>query len=174
MVDMTAKPYQMAKTTQKEPARHGILHGNTYERKMSFHALSHYCAVFDCDTVKADLYASINFDRIAPRTNHVSRLPDVAAITQGFVRKGWPLYLYYMPEDVQFAYPGLVNITLHVMNDVEKGIRNPVLIDMLTGRVFEIKEVGRDSSDCISFKKLPLTDYPLVVTDREALQDRID
>ena len=174
MVDMTAKPYQMAKTTQADPARHGILHGKTYERKMSFHALSHYCAVFDCDTVKTDLYASINFDKIAPRTNRVSRIPDVAVITQGFIRKGWPLYLYYMPEDVQFAYSGLTNITLQVMNDVGKGIKNPVLVDMLKGRVFEIKEVGRDSSGCSNFKKLPLTDYPLVVTDREALQGRID
>lgn len=173
MVDMTARPYQKANETLSDPACHGILRGSDYERKESYYAISHYAAVFDGDTVPADLYASLNFDRIAPRDRHVSRLTDAAAITATFLRKGWPFYLYYLPEDVQYGYAGIAGVDLAVLDDAEKSIRDPVLVDLLKGRVFAVQADRDKSGNCTRFRQLPLTDYPLLITDREALQGRI-
>ncbi|MFA5191296.1 MAG: beta-galactosidase [Verrucomicrobiia bacterium] len=166
MVDMTAKPYQMSSTTQTDPARHGILHGNSYEPKESYHAITHFAAVFDRDTVKTDLYASLNF------TGPVAA--KMAAVTTGFLRRGRPLYAYYLPEDVQTNYPGAADTRLEIMDDAAQGIEKPVLVDLLKGRVYEPAKVRRANGVCRVFERLPLTDYPLVITDREALRERID
>ena len=170
MVDMTARPYSMAKTTQKCPARHGILHGNTYERKLSFDALSHYNAVFDGDTVLAtNLVMSVDVGNAGVPANCVSKVP----VTAGFLRKGLPLYMYYLSVDIQAGYAGCSNVQATVvMNNSVKDIRNPVLVDLLKGGVYEINEAVRTEKGRARFTGLPLTDYPLAITDVSALQGR--
>jgi hypothetical protein len=170
MVDMTARPYSMAKTTQANPARHGILHGNTYERKRSFHALGHYNTLFDGDTVlTTNLSMTVDMGGARVPTNCVSRVP----VTAGFRRKGVPLYVYYLTVDIQAGYAGLPSVQAAVTGDTEEPIRNPVLVDLLKGGVYAIKEVVRTQQGCVGFKNLPLTDYPLVITDRSALEGRL-
>ncbi len=53
-----------------------------------------------------------------------------------------------------------------------KLIRNPVLVDLLRGGVFTVNDAVRTEQGCTAFKNLPLTDYPLVITDRSALRER--
>jgi polysaccharide biosynthesis protein PslG len=173
-VDMTARPYETATGTNKDPARHGILHGGTYEPKESYHALRHLTALFDRDTVPADLFSSVDFSTRIPWDARVSRLADVAACSAGFLRGGWPLYLYHVPEDVQLGYPGLNQIEFVCIDDAERSIENPVLVDPLRGRVFGIREFDRDAGTRVRFRKLPITDYPLILTDSGAIADRIE
>jgi hypothetical protein len=166
MVDMTARPYQMSSTTQTDPARHGILHGGSYAPKESYRALTHFAAVFDQNTWPANLYAALDF------AGPVSA--QLAAITTPFIRKGRPLYLYYLPADVQADYPGAADAQLKILDDADQGIEHPILADLLTGRVYEPTQVKPSKGPYRQFGRLPLTDYPLVLTDRDALQDRID
>jgi hypothetical protein len=44
--------------------------------------------------------------------------------------------------------------------------KNPVLIDMMNGKVYKISDVGKKY-----LRGLPLTDYPLFVTDLDAISD---
>ena len=168
MVDMTARPYSMAKTTQKNPARHGILHGNTYERKMSFHTLGYYNALFDGDTVLVtNLSMKVDMGGAVTPSNCVWHLPTTAV----FLRKAVPLYVYYLSADVQAGYAGLSNVQATVSTSGLQGIRNPVLVDLLRGGVYEIRGAVLTDQGCVCFKDLPLTDYPLAITDRTVLQN---
>ncbi len=174
MVDMTRRPYQMAKTTNAAPARHGILHGGSYEPKRSFLAMSHFNAVFDGDTYLCPLYASLNLDDTHSGRQPASRLANVAAITANFVGHGRPLYAYHLPEDVQVAYPGAESVSLGVLDETDRVIETPVLVDLLSGGVYDLAPVTRQTArGCMGFGPLPLRDYPSVVMDRASLDGRI-
>ena len=88
------------------------------------------------------------------------------------MRKRRPLYVYYLSADVQAGYEGLPNACVAV--DAAAGIRAPVLADLLRGGVYAVKESARTEAGRVIFKSLPLTDYPLALTDREALEGRFD
>lgn len=171
MVDLTAKPYQMAEKLQEPSrvARHGLVDGFEYEPKPSHAALSHFAAVFDCDTVKCPLFCFPETEPILPKQAQVSKLLEPALRIQTFVRNGWALYVYYLPEDVQLDvhYFGL-NLAV-IADEAPKALEQPVLIDLLSGVVYE---VAKGASPHL-FTGLPLTDYPLILTDRRALGDRI-
>lgn len=171
MVDLTAKPYQMAEKLQEPSrvARHGLVDGFEYEPKPSHAALSHFAAVFDCDTVKCPLFCFPETEPILPKQAQVSKLLEPALRIQTFVRNGWALYVYYLPEDVQLDvhYFGL-NLAV-IADEAPKALEQPVLIDLLSGVVYE---VVKGASPHL-FTGLPLTDYPLILTDRRALGDRI-
>lgn len=170
-VDMTARPYSMAKTTQKNPARHGILRGDTYARKPSFDAMGYFNALFDNATVLAtNLTMTVDLGGAAAPSNCVSRIP----ITAGFLRKGVPLYVYYLSVDIQAGYAGLASVQAHVREADGKGIGDLVLVDLLRGGVYVIKGSGSAEPGGLCFRGLPLTDYPLVITGREALDGRFD
>jgi hypothetical protein len=178
MVDMTANDYETSQGKQVPPL-HGLLYGErlsfpAYEPKVAYFAACHFAAVFDEDTEPADIYSAIDFEKRVSWDERVSRLNEVSAISSGFLRKGYPLYVYYMPEDVQMEYPGMTDINFNFLNDTPKQIKNPVLIDLLSGRVFSITDISQNDLQFYSFHNLPLTDYPLVVTDIDALKDRIE
>ena len=56
-----------------------------------------------------------------------------------------------------------------IADEAPKALKQPVLIDLLSGVVYE---VAKGASPHL-FTGLPLTDYPLILTDRRALGDRI-
>lgn len=174
MADMVGKEYQMGDIVRKSPARHGLLDGFTYRPKESWHAIAHIAALFDADTVPTPLFASLNTYPALPREMPVSHLAHVAVVTETFLRRGFPFYLYYLPEDPQFGFCGCKNVELEV-EPAEPGekITNPVLIDLYRGTAARILETETRSGGVSRFKGLPLTDYPLAVTDFAAVADRI-
>ncbi len=139
MVDMNTKPYVTSEGKPREVCLHGILHGKSYELKEAYYAARHFAAVFDEDTKPAGLFCSLNFENRMPKPARVSRLTEVAAISKGFLRNGYPLYIYYLPEDVQMGWPGMTDISVQTLNDAPKRMEHPVLIDLLSGRVFSIE-----------------------------------
>ena len=108
-------------------------------------------------------------DTILPKQAQVSKLLEPALRIHTFVRNGWALYVYYLPEDVQLDvnYFGL-NLAV-IADEAPKALEQPVLIDLLSGVVYE---VAKGASPHL-FTALPLTDYPLILADRRALGDRI-
>ncbi|MBN2712822.1 MAG: beta-galactosidase [Planctomycetes bacterium] len=173
MVDMTAKPYQKAVNTVQSPARHGILNGNTYTPKMAYNCLGNVAAILDADTKPADLFAKLSLTKAFPKSMRTSRLPDISATVLGFERNGYPLYAYYIPEDVQMEYGKVNGVTLEVLKDeCLQNINDPVLVDMLDGEIFSFAP-HHDGKHALCFTELPITDYPVIITDRMALENRI-
>ncbi|WP_080904851.1 beta-galactosidase [Parabacteroides sp. Marseille-P3160] len=172
MVDMNAKEYRTSQGPQ-DPCLHGILHGKTYEPKESYYAISYFAALFDNKVQAKNLYLDINWSRRNPSDARVSRLQEVAVVTNSYEKEGYPVYLYYLPEDVQMQYPGMTGIDIQILADAPKSIKKPVLIDLLSGRVFSITDKAGDWQKGNAFQHVPLTDYPLVVTDLDAFKDRI-
>jgi hypothetical protein len=175
MVDMIQKPYQMGNSTNSDPARHGILHGRTYLPKPSYYAMAAYCAVFDDATTlhRGENLRGRFFDS-ASGADEVSRAVPERMIGDVHARNGYPLYLYYLPEDVQSAYPGAHGLELICQGDPAlKAIQEPVLVDLLKGRVYAVRTMEAKSNGTYRFSGLPLADCPLVVTDASALGDRI-
>ncbi len=178
MVDMSAKPYQMASKIQdgSKVARHGLVDGFEYKPKMSHASLSHFTAVFDCDTIRQPYFCWPETDKILPKTAQCSKLLEPAIYIRTFERNGYPLYVYYLPEDIQLdaKYNGL-NLAV-IMDEGPKKLEQPILIDMLSGNVYDAaitSEVWQDKKFANLQTNLPLTDYPLVVTDLRALEERI-
>lgn len=169
IADMIEREYVTSRGPQIPPL-HGLLHGKTYEPKLAYYAAGYFASIFDSDTETADLYSSLNFEKRVSWHERTSRLDQLSAVSYGFIRKDYPLYVYYMPEDIQMAYPGMTGIDFVCLTDAPKSIEKPVLVDLLNGRVFAITDSPRPSR----FDNLPLTDYPLVITDIEAIKDRIE
>lgn len=176
MVDMIQKPYQMGNSTNSDPARHGILHGRTYLPKPSYYAIAAYCAVFD-DATKLLKGKSVSgrFSDPATGADDVSRTASERLIGDVYSRDGHPLYLYYVPEDIQYAYPGAHGFELICEDDPAlKTIEDPVLVDLLKGRVYGVLKMEILPSGSYRFSGLPLADYPLVIADASAFVDRIN
>ena len=176
MVDMIQKPYQMGNSTNNDPARHGILHGRTYLPKPSYYAMAAYCAVFDASAkLLKDKSVRGCFPDPVAEADDVSRAASERLVGDVYSCNGHPLYLYYVPEDIQKAYPGAHGFELIGQDDPAlKTIEDPVLVDLLKGRVYGVLKMETSLNGYYRFSNLPLTDYPLVVTDASALVERIN
>ena len=174
MADMMGKEYQMGNLTRKNPARHGLLNGIAYTPKQSYEAMSHLTALFDQDTVRQDLRLSV--DTQVLREKPRSRLVDTGFVSSGFLRRGLPLHVYYVPEDVQLEWDGLEHAGLWISPyETEKRIADPVLIDLLDGTVYRVSGCEKDENGFIhGFTDLPLRDYPLILTDLSAVREDIE
>lgn len=161
MADMMGKDYKMAKVIRRNPARHGILNGLTYTPKLSYEAMSHLCSLFDCDTIHKDLPCQMwfNADPLRPH----SRLMEIAYRTVTFERNGSPMCAYWLPEDVQLDWQSPDDVAIEFLERLEP-LNEPVLVDLLTGTVSEVTDEGH----------IPLRDYPLVLTERNALRGLVE
>ena len=83
-----------------------------------------------------------------------------------------PLYVYYMSTDPQRAWSDkTARTTLRIeINDHTSVIRSPVLVNLLTGDVFEISLRTDPAKSAIFVDNLPLSDAPMLVCDRSAIE----
>ena len=173
--DMMKKGYQMGENEQKalKVARQGILNGLTYTPKPSFRALGCVAAVFR-DGVRP--VAGQRFmtwqDAARPKTERHARLENVAVRCLTFARGRTPYHVYYMPADPQFGWADEeARTTLEILHhDDLDDLREPVLVNLLTGDVFALASRGDPAVDGSLFlDNLPLWDAPLLVCDRSAV-----
>lgn len=120
----------------------GLLRGSDYSPKPAYFAYQNLCALFDAQTRKADISVRV-------------RAPDgVEVITASFVRRGRPLCAYWTPADLtKHVTPYSVQVS------VGEELECPALLDPLSGQIYRITALER----------LPLTDYPLVITSEGTL-----
>lgn len=169
LVDLGSKLYQMARLSQAKPAKHGLLDCVEYKPKLSHKALSHLTPIFDIDTYSKEYFCFPELFEIIPREVQVSKLMECAVYIRTFERKGFALYAYYLPEDVQLNISHN-HFSLAIIHDeAPNALEEPILIDPLYGDVFELP---KDNLNL--FKDLPLFDYPLFITDKRSLTDRIN
>ncbi len=174
MADMTRHDYQISGCVRPKPAKHGLLDGETYQPKRSYYAMAHICAFFDDDTSAADLHVQCSFPEL-PKDSPVSHLPETAVRKETFLRKGYPVYACYLPEDVQMDIPGFQSADIWFLPDELPGVRitEPILIDLLTGIVYRPEHAERIHGSVSLLHGIPVTDYPLLITDLKAIEDRL-
>lgn len=186
-VDMMLKDYKLGNETRKQPARHGILNGITYTEKLSFHAMRHIANIFSSPMPLrgGGAFCAVSLDRAFPRSERHSRLMDAAVFKAVFEKNSYPVFVYYLAEDVQYGFPGIGNVFVQASpgrDGVSYGvvvpgadsvsvIRNPVLLDLMTGKVYRVKHFqAGDPLFWLEFHSLPLTDYPLMISDLSAFE----
>ena len=158
IADMWEKEYQKASEVIQKPAAHGILNGLTYTPKESYYTLRNLAAIFSGD--------------IAPSKNCLYIMPDqysvmewIAGQTMTYIKKGYPVYAYYLP--LELGKP--LTEELYATVSTDSVIESPVLIDSYTGEVFELQ---REESKWgwVKYQKMPLKDYPLIICDKNAFE----
>jgi len=114
----------------------GLLRGGEYTPKPAYFAYQNLCAIFDAQTRQGGLSV------------RVEGAEDVEVLTASFSRRGRPMHLYWTTADLtKDKAPRPVRVV-----PADK-LDRPVLLDLLTGRIYQINRLDR----------LPLADYPLVL-----------
>ena len=173
--DMMKKGYQMGENEQsaRKVARQGVLNGLTYTPKPAYRALASVAAVFR-DGVRpvAGQRFLVWQDAARPKTERHVRLENVAVRCLTFARGRTPYHVYYMPADPQYGWAdATASTTLEIFryDDLDE-LREPVLVNLLTGDVFALTKRGDpDAEGSIHLDHLPLCDIPLLVCDRNAI-----
>ena len=141
-----------------------------YRPKLAFRAMQSFANIFDSKTELTDGCFEIN-----PLVGWgVNTLPvEVASgITCAFRRGNIPIFAYYYPTHIDADWQVKpVRINLYVPEDMK--FQKPILIDPITARVYQIKQLARWSDGNWGYlkviPKLPLLDYPLLVSDASLL-----
>jgi hypothetical protein len=168
IVDLIGRTYRLSDGKARPPIRLGLLRGEDYTPKAAYSVFSNMAVIFDGECRADELYAVL---KIGWALRQVGALPFLAPIIGTFVRRGYPLYAYYFPEDLQRCWSGMNNVTLQILPQSidTKPIEKPVLIDGISGNVYNLTEYENSGTGYLQIKGLPLTDYPLIVTDAAAI-----
>lgn len=137
-----------------------------YRPKKVYYVMRNFCSMFSNKTTPAEHCFRIDLRSVYPTHSPTSKLAVVATsnVLSSYTRNGHPVFCYYMPEDPQMEMRTIENISMEIRT--KKMPKNPVLIDMMNGKVYKISDVGKKY-----LRGLPLTDYPLFVTDLDAISD---
>ena len=158
----------------------GLLRGIDYTPKPAYFAYRNLCSLFDSQTKRlhggeivvipaetplAEIPQSATSGPSAGATSDSKAVKD--AIATLFERNGRCLAAYWYPGNLQKGWtPQTIHVALRVSN--QPGPPCPVLVELLEGQVFELREFEQTSGG-LYFRNLPLLDYPLLITDRTLL-----
>ena len=91
-----------------------------------------------------------------------------ALLKVAFVRLGKPLYAYLLPADLRKElHPRTVDLA--IPDTPGAAINTPVLIDPLAATVHRLPSAKR-SNRCWQIPTVPLSDCPLIITDRSTVE----
>ncbi len=128
----------------------GLLRGEDFTPKPSYFAYQCLAALFDAETRKAD------------REIRLAGAEDLQ--TAAFTRKDRAIYAWWSPADLLRGFEAQkVEVSVK-----EEGLAEPVLVDPLSARVYAL-EKARKAGSSWTFPELPLTEWPLLVTDRSVV-----
>lgn len=131
----------------------GLLSGkDQHAPKPSYHAYQNLCALFDAETAPAD-FVTISYGREAD---------DV--YTASFVRAGRPIFARWLPVSLQSDKPA-ERSTVELWSGKTARLTEPVSVDLLNGQIHRL-EKAQLTNGWWKIEDLPLTDYPLLITDR--------
>lgn len=172
VVDMMQRIYQMSMTTQDpmKVARQGLLNGLAYTPKMSYWAYANIASILQGTITSRSPGFEHNLTEAFPCTKRHDQLETTSLRKILLVRNGTtPLYFYYLPSDVQYDYPIIQGAQFSIFDEPDlEPLKEPVLVDLLHGDVYQL-QAGR-STFCCSLKGMPVTDYPMLICDKSALE----
>jgi hypothetical protein len=165
-VDLMGRPYRQAGGEVKMPVMMGLINGATYEPKYSFEVFQRVCSLFDDASEPRELfYRFMNPDEKNPQQSAVMATPMAVS----FVRDGVPLLAFWNTEDPQ-QKKAARDMDLIFWADSDLSFENPVLVDLMTGQIHDVAAFGEpficDDANVGTRFRIPLTDYPLVLTDQ--------
>jgi hypothetical protein len=145
----------------------------TWKPKAGYHALQHVTSVFDQRLNKPkDVEATFeiedegSFDGIKGESVRdekpfsQAKSPTPIQVI-GLTGSGGDALVYYTPWRMQqYVKPAKVNIMIKNVS-----IQDPVVVDLLTGQVYE-SEISRKKG-MLMIKGIPLADYPIAIVSRE-------
>jgi hypothetical protein len=127
-----------------------------YTPKPAYFAYQRLCSLFDAETKATNL--GVQFDGL-----HPAELAPAALACATFQRRGAPMFAYWYSADLMSdPPPGRVSATLWHGSAIQ--MMKPVIIDPLTGSV--LKPESPRKTGGVWRMPLPVTDYPLIVTDQ--------
>lgn len=91
--------------------------------------------------------------------------PSIPLITAFSDKSGNNLIAWWLPWNAQEYLPKLAKIKISLEG---MQFKNPVLLDLLDGQVYELANFSHENGNSI-FNKLPLADYPLLIVERETI-----
>ena len=165
IADLMENSYRVSSGKPRKPVMLGLLHGKTYTPKAAYRAFCSMCAILDSRTKPRPLTAVPHspFDTLLS-----GALPSLGLEIHTFERNGYPVYSYYFAEDLERVFFGDKRFGLLTMHQTGKPISSPVLIDPLTGNVYRMESRMTNREGYLYFEHLPLTNYPLFLTDEQA------
>ncbi|MET7395702.1 beta-galactosidase [Dactylosporangium sp. NPDC005572] len=173
--DLMERPYRQAGDKVNAPVMMGLIHGGSYEPKYSFEVARRVCHLFDERTRRTELMCLFTErDPAEPQRSTLMAAPYVAT----FERDGAPLFAYWLAEDPQQrARPATIDVELWW--DDRLTLDRPVLLDLLTGEVYAVDQPTDPTGvpDRTDWRtrgiryRLPLTDYPVVLTDASVVAE---
>jgi hypothetical protein len=134
----------------------GMLRGKDYSPKPSYFAMQNVCALFDAETKPADFVL------------RSGGAPDEQIYTATFIRNGAPLFARWMPVSLQQDKP-MQRSNVDLWCGKAAKMAEPVLVDLLSGQIYKLDK-ATFSNGWWKIENLPLTDYPLVITDKSVVQ----
>lgn len=139
-----------------------------FEEKPGFYAYQSLCALwrpkykpnpidYNVEVVDEGIFYGISEDDAFPS------VPLVAAFSD---QENNNLVAWWLPWNMQEYLPELATVTISL-----DGIHfdDPVLVDLLTGDVFEIGDKITDRNNGSVVKNISLSDYPLLIVERKTL-----
>jgi len=164
--------YQMGKGGTPIFGRYGIFENITYKPKKAVEVLKNFTPLFDSDTKPRALGYHLNLRKAVPEVIGGSRLVDSANRVATFERNGYPLYAYWMAEDTQYQMKPIEGANIKLVSDIP--ISEPVLIDPISGKVFKYSKTFPEDSFDITVARIPVADWPLVITDMKAVESIVE
>lgn len=139
----------------------GLLRRSNYTPKPSYFAYQCLCALFDAETQWAERPLEVSAADDLP-------LDQSALLKAAFVRRGRPLYAYWLPADLRKElHQRTVDLT--ISNTPGAVLDTPVLIDPLGATVHRLPSATR-SNRRWQIPAVPLSDCPLIITDRSTVE----
>jgi len=137
--------------------------------KSGFYAYQSLCALWKPDYKATPVKYTIKvtdqgiFYGIGDEDDAFPSIPLVATFKDG---SGKWLLAWWLPWNMQEYLPKLARIELN-LNEVE--MKDPVLIDPLSGEIFEYSSLKKENGKII-LPELPLADYPMILVERETVK----
>lgn len=148
IADLWEKPYQKAREVLNKPAAHGILNGLTYTKKHAYYVISRLATVLSGDVEKTDKKFCVT-DAIDDGEKIINFV---------FKRNGKEILGYYKPYYVEDLIENRFDAEIDLANT---GIVEPVIIDLLSGDVYECETENG------VIKNAPIGYYPMLVCNRD-------
>lgn len=146
----------------RELATYGLLRANRSHEvtgvKRAFYAVQNLVTLFDSRTKRVTVRTVTSKDR-------------TVALWE-YVRDGMPVYVFWDQGNATDTRPGDSFTTRPLVQDgTGPRLKDPVWIDLLTGRVYEFPERDvRVHRDGVTYLNVPLYDSPAVLTERALVQ----
>ena len=158
--DMWERPYEKAVEVLKKPAAQGVLNGLTYTPKMGYYTFGRLASFFAGDVEPLCEYIICGYKNDFENCH--------AAEHMSYRINGKLFYAYWVPSKIEGEMTPCEGFWIDIENRGE--ITEPVVIDMLTGEIFEVEPKTVNDS-IISYKNLPYCDYPYVLCDKGAVKE---